>query len=565
VLLLLNWLATYVQTQHDDFADVEGQGAIPIVHDQDLTITEARLALDVGLTRRFSASLMLPVRLVSTRIRYLNGSGSEVDLVTPSTHHRNETLSGVADPMLLVAATATWDGLRITTRGGVSIPLGRTEDDPFANPDLPHQHIQMGNGTVNPVLSIEAGYGSGRWRVAGFGYTQQTFYENSKGYQAGDRYAAGIALRRALGRWSVRAGVEVQVETYETWNGMRYTDEGNQGRIDAMVATGASWAVSERLSLDASLKIPFVNHVVNGQLNMPALLEVGAAWTFGTIKPPVHDHEHADHDHEHEHEGEGAPKAVHPVLDTTGADVADLGKGGARVELVPVAGKVTIFDFWAEWCQPCKILEPELVDLAKKYPSRVALRRIDVIDWETPVVAQHLTPGGFNLPHLKIVDANGKVLLEDSSGPGKLVQLIEKVRMLVEREAAPVAVPSVSPNEPTSVTAKPTEPAPSEPGPAPAATTPKPRVAKRFSITVTERGFEPPVLSVPRGTPVILTFHRKTDKTCATEVIFEHDGMKVMKALPLGEPVSIEVTFQRVAAISYACAMNMIRGTLNVR
>ena len=41
-------------------------------------------------------------------------------------------------------------------------------------------------------------------------------------------------------------------------------------------------------------------------------------------------------------------------------------------------------------------------------------------------------------------------------------------------------------------------------------------------------------------TPVVLTFHRKTDKTCATEVIFEHDGKKVMKQLPLGKPASID-------------------------
>ena len=31
-LLRLGWLGTYVQTQHDDFADVTGQGAIPIIH-----------------------------------------------------------------------------------------------------------------------------------------------------------------------------------------------------------------------------------------------------------------------------------------------------------------------------------------------------------------------------------------------------------------------------------------------------------------------------------------------------------------------------------------------------
>jgi hypothetical protein len=34
--------------------------------------------------------------VVSTRIRYLNGAGIPVDLVSESTHHRNETLSGIS-------------------------------------------------------------------------------------------------------------------------------------------------------------------------------------------------------------------------------------------------------------------------------------------------------------------------------------------------------------------------------------------------------------------------------------------------------------------------------------
>ena len=91
VLARLTWLGTFVETQHDDFEDVEGRGPMAIVHDQSLVITEARLALDIGLTRRFGLTLMVPLRVIDTSIRYLDMAGTEVQLVTPGIHHRNET------------------------------------------------------------------------------------------------------------------------------------------------------------------------------------------------------------------------------------------------------------------------------------------------------------------------------------------------------------------------------------------------------------------------------------------------------------------------------------------
>ena len=409
-VLRLGWLGTYVQTQHDDMDDVVGQGNIPIIHDQDLFITEARLALDVGLTKRFAASLVLPLRVVSTSIVYRNGQGDPVELMNASTHHRNETLTGIADPMLLGAVTHVAGGVRLTARAGLTIPLGRTEEDPFALGDagMQHQHIQMGTGTFNPVVALEVSRAFGPWTAGGFAFTQQVAYENSKGYHAGDRYAAGLSLRRALGeRWSVRGGPEFQGETSERWNGIRHEEEGNQGRVDVMIGAGAAWRATPELTVDLALKVPVYTHVVGGQLDVPAIIELGASWTIGgTAKTAAG----AEDEHEHEHEGEGEhghdehghdehghdehghdehgagehAKGDTHVIDTTGADVVDAGKGGVRVELVPVPGKITIFDFWAEWCEPCKILEPALVEMARAHPDRVAIRRVEVMTGIAP-------------------------------------------------------------------------------------------------------------------------------------------------------------------------------------
>jgi thiol-disulfide isomerase/thioredoxin len=413
--------------------------------------------LDVGLPRRLSASLVVPIRFVGSSIRYLDPTGAEVQLVAPDIHHRNETVSGVGDPMLLGGGSGSLGGWRFTGRVGLTIPIGRTEEDPFAAEELGvrHQHIQMGTGTVNPVIAAEAARAWGRWRFGAFALSQQVVYENGRGYQAGDRYAGGVALLRRLGsRWSVRGGIDALGETAERWNGMTYSDDGNRGRFDLIAGAGASWAVTRQIGLDAALKIPVITHAVGGQLDMPAIVELGASWTFGASRArggghghdhEGHDHEHGEHGHEHGKRGEPDKPdkhgkhdkhGEHGAPDTRGLDIADVGAPGEAVDLVPVPGKLTIFDFWATWCEPCKILEPALVELARAHPGVVAIRRIDAVDWDSPVVARYLTPKGAGLPHVQVFDPSGRLVFEGGGDGGQLEELIGAVRSLVEAEAA---------------------------------------------------------------------------------------------------------------------------------
>lgn len=515
-------MGTYAETQHDDFDVVPGRGPIDIVHDQQLLISEARLNVGVGITRRFALSLMLPVRVVDTSIRFLDTENTEVMLLRPSTHHRNETVSGLGDPMLLGSTSVKLGSWRITARGGLTIPIGRTEEDPFALGDagLPHQHIQLGTGTANPVLGVEAARSWGAWRFGGFGLTQQVVYEGAKGYQAGDRYAVGSVIQRKLGpKWSLRGTVDALAETAERWNGTKPTDDGNQGRFDLIFGVGASFAATPALGLDVSLKRPAITHAVGGQLSMPAIFELGASWSFGGApKPQHHDHDHGDHDHDDHDEH----------VESTGLDVADLGKPGEAVDLVPVPGKITIFDFWAAWCQPCKVLEPALVELARAHPTRVAIRRIDVVDWDSAVVARYLK--GYDLPHVRVVDPAGKLVLEKSSEAGQLGALIDEIRAIVEGK--------------------------------PAATLP---AAPAFRITATEKGFEPSDVVVPVGTPVTLVFTRTAVDSCGTEIILTVDGKQIVKDLPLDTPVELTLTFPKAETIAYRCAMNMFHGTVTAR
>lgn len=89
---------------------------------------------------------------------------------------------------------------------------------------------------------------------------------------------------------------------------------------------------------------------------------------------------------------------------------------------------------------------------------------------------------------------------------------------------------------------------------------PSPQTAR---VTVNQQGYEPTTVSLRAGIPARITFVRTTDKTCGTEVVFP--SLNIKRALPLNEPVVIEVTPTKAGEIAFACGMNMLRGTIVVQ
>ena len=42
------------------------------------------------------------------------------------------------------------------------------------------------------------------------------------------------------------------------------------------------------------------------------------------------------------------------------------------------ADKLTLVDFWAEWCGPCKVLSPILDEIANEYDDRITIAKVNV-------------------------------------------------------------------------------------------------------------------------------------------------------------------------------------------
>ncbi len=52
--------------------------------------------------------------------------------------------------------------------------------------------------------------------------------------------------------------------------------------------------------------------------------------------------------------------------------------GKKKFDMKELKGKVAIVDFWAQWCEPCKISMPFLNEMAKKYKGKLVVVGINV-------------------------------------------------------------------------------------------------------------------------------------------------------------------------------------------
>lgn len=83
--------------------------------------------------------------------------------------------------------------------------------------------------------------------------------------------------------------------------------------------------------------------------------------------------------------------------------------------------------------------------------------------------------------------------------------------------------------------------------------------ARVIKLEVTENGFEPSPIKLKKDEPVDLRVTRKTDKTCATELVMK--DYNIDTELPLNQEVSIRFTPSKSGTLKYGCAMGqMISG-----
>lgn len=75
-------------------------------------------------------------------------------------------------------------------------------------------------------------------------------------------------------------------------------------------------------------------------------------------------------------------------------------------------------------------------------------------------------------------------------------------------------------------------------------------------------GYQPEVISIPKGKTTRINFLRRDPSSCLEEVVLS--DFKIRKYLPLNQKVSVEITPKKTGEYKFSCGMNMFHGKVKV-
>ncbi len=193
-------------------------------------------------------------------------------------HHRNETYTGLSDADLFLGYKIrglfkTNDVL--SAQLGTTLPLGKTEKNPWELGDagIEHLHIQFGTGTFNPIANLQ--YNLPLYR--GLTMTASArgmfpFYKNSETYRGSMELGWTTGFTYRLFDWlSFNGNYLGFYQSSAAWAGER---DINTGLRYSMAAFGISLATLEGISVSANVMFP---------LTQETLYDEGDAIEFGNL------------------------------------------------------------------------------------------------------------------------------------------------------------------------------------------------------------------------------------------------------------------------------------------
>ncbi len=243
---------------------------------------DVQLTALFGLGRRFGLEVLVPLRVTAIDAAFSGADGAELASFE-SIHHRDETIAGLGDPTVALRYTAlprqragAW---ALDVRGGLTLPFGGIEPDPFAlgRAGQRHQHLFYGHGTFDPVLGLEATGRLGGLESFAFAVARAPLSRNRLGYRGSTQLSLGWSVGHALSTrdWLFFLLPELRHESAARWGD---APAENSGRTELALGAGAFWRASARVQAYAIVKRPVVLHAEGGQLSLPLSATLGLRW-----------------------------------------------------------------------------------------------------------------------------------------------------------------------------------------------------------------------------------------------------------------------------------------------
>ena len=255
------------------------------MHDQALTLVRMEPRLAAGLGKGFQLELAVPIDLKVATIEYTLPDGSSFTPPYGEFHHRNETLFGLGDLRLQLAAHRRVGStpLLLGARVGLALPTGKTEEDPFeaAAGGQEHQHLQFGNGTVDPLVGVELVLQGKPVGMLGAFSGRFPLYANPKGYRGSIQLSAqlGPVFRppEPLDKLQFLVLANATWMSAEYWNG---TEGENSGLGTIGASVGAGWQISPQFLLSGMVRFRIREFAQGAQFQQPVTGTIGLSGFF---------------------------------------------------------------------------------------------------------------------------------------------------------------------------------------------------------------------------------------------------------------------------------------------
>ena len=268
--------------------------------DADFYVFRTDFIFRYGLTDRTELSLDIP---------YIR---NEVTVEKTDEHHRDDVLEGLGDLRLLLKHFFVADKkLQVAGIFGLSLPTGEInrvtrasyidhhEAEALGIIVPRHTHLQLGTGTVDPFLGLEAVYRlNDRWMLYGSLLANLPFYENRYGYRTAPNVNLAIGPAVSLGNNRVILSLLANVyyagrdqfrgDDVYGLGGVVDGDLGvpNTGRFEFSLQPNLSWTVNKHLTLNLTVNVPIYTRIRTNSIDRDVQLTelvgvfLGMSWHF---------------------------------------------------------------------------------------------------------------------------------------------------------------------------------------------------------------------------------------------------------------------------------------------